>query len=92
MAGRKKKKKTFRAVTAVKELARERVGAPPPGQIVGGEKEEAGKAQNDAGQAIAGRSVMGARLVKRRGNGSVALHEKSADPGPGATARPTSEY
>jgi hypothetical protein len=33
MAGRKKKK-TFRAVTAVKEMARDRVGAPPAGQIV----------------------------------------------------------
>ncbi len=31
---RKKKAKRFRAVTAVKELARERVGAPPPGQVV----------------------------------------------------------
>jgi hypothetical protein len=31
---RKKKIKRFRAVTAVKELARERVGAPPSGQIV----------------------------------------------------------
>jgi hypothetical protein len=31
---RKKKKKRFRAVTAVKELARERVGSPPAGQIV----------------------------------------------------------
>ena len=31
---RKKKVKRFRAVTAVKELARERVGAPPAGQIV----------------------------------------------------------
>ncbi len=31
---RKKKKKRFQAVTAVKELARERVGAPPAGQIV----------------------------------------------------------
>lgn len=31
---RKKKKKTFRAVEAVKALARERVGAPPAGQIV----------------------------------------------------------
>jgi hypothetical protein len=34
MAGRKKRKRVFRAVTAVKELARERVGAPPAGQIV----------------------------------------------------------
>ena len=31
---RKKKVKRFRAVTAVKKLARERVGAPPAGQIV----------------------------------------------------------
>jgi hypothetical protein len=31
---RKNKKKRFRAVTAVKELARERVGSPPAGQIV----------------------------------------------------------
>ena len=31
---RKKKKKRFQAVTAVKELARERVGSPPAGQIV----------------------------------------------------------
>lgn len=31
---RKKKKKRFRAVTAVKELARERVGSPPSGKIV----------------------------------------------------------
>ena len=30
----KKKKKRFQAVTAVKELARERVGSPPAGQIV----------------------------------------------------------
>ena len=31
---RKKKVKRFRAVTAVKELSRERVGAPPAGKIV----------------------------------------------------------
>ena len=31
---RKKKVKRFRAVTAVKELARERVGAPPVEKIV----------------------------------------------------------
>jgi hypothetical protein len=31
---KKKKAKRFRAVIAVKELARERVGAPPAGQIV----------------------------------------------------------
>lgn len=31
---RKKKKKRFQAVTAVKELARERVGSPPAEKIV----------------------------------------------------------
>jgi hypothetical protein len=31
---RKKKMKRFQAVTAVKELARERVGAPPASQVV----------------------------------------------------------
>ena len=31
---RKKKPKRFRAVKAVKELARERVGTPPPEKIV----------------------------------------------------------
>jgi hypothetical protein len=31
---RRGKKKKFRAVTAVKELARERIGAPRPGQVV----------------------------------------------------------
>jgi hypothetical protein len=31
---RKKKPRRFRAVTAVKELARERVGSPPPEKIV----------------------------------------------------------
>ncbi len=31
---RKKKRKPFRAVTAVKELARERVGPPPSERIV----------------------------------------------------------
>jgi hypothetical protein len=31
---KKKKTKPFRAVTAVKELARERVGRPPSGKIV----------------------------------------------------------
>jgi hypothetical protein len=35
---RKKKPKPFRAVTAVKELARERVGQPPTEKIVIGKK------------------------------------------------------
>jgi hypothetical protein len=34
MARKKRKPKPFRAVTAIKELARERVGAPPPEKIV----------------------------------------------------------
>jgi hypothetical protein len=29
-----RKKKSFRAVSAVKALARERIGTPPPGQVV----------------------------------------------------------
>jgi hypothetical protein len=40
---RKTKTKRFRAVTAVKELARERVGAPPAGQIVIEKKKKAEK-------------------------------------------------
>jgi hypothetical protein len=36
-----KKKKTFSAVTAVKALARERIGEPPPGQIVLDSKKKA---------------------------------------------------
>jgi hypothetical protein len=31
---KKKRKKTFRVVTAVKALARERIGTPPPEQVV----------------------------------------------------------
>jgi hypothetical protein len=37
---RKKKVKRFRAVTAVKELARERVGTPPAEKIVVGKKKK----------------------------------------------------
>ena len=35
---RKKRKKPFRAVTAVKELARERVGTPPSEKVVPNKK------------------------------------------------------
>jgi hypothetical protein len=35
---KKKKVKRFRAVTAVKEMARERIGTPRPTQLVPGEK------------------------------------------------------
>ena len=34
MAGKKRKKKTFTASKAVRELARERVGSPKPSQLV----------------------------------------------------------
>jgi hypothetical protein len=34
MAPKKKKKKRFRAVSLVKEMARERIGTPPPTQVV----------------------------------------------------------
>lgn len=35
-----KNKKPFRAVSAVKELARERIGAPRPGQVVADRKKK----------------------------------------------------
>jgi hypothetical protein len=38
---KKKKTKPFRAVTAVKELARERIGTPPPTQVVPDRKKRA---------------------------------------------------
>ena len=37
---KKKRKKAFRAVTAVKALARERIGAPPPEQVVPNRKKK----------------------------------------------------
>ena len=40
---RKKKAKTFRAVQAVKELARERLGAPPTGKVVPHKNKDASK-------------------------------------------------
>ena len=40
---RKKKAKRFRAVSAVKELARERVGSPRAGQVVIEKKKKPGK-------------------------------------------------
>jgi hypothetical protein len=38
---RKKKLKKFRVVTAVKELARDRIGTPPPTQVVPDRKKRA---------------------------------------------------
>jgi len=40
MAKRKKKPKRFRAVEAVKALARERIGSPPPERVADGKKRE----------------------------------------------------
>lgn len=50
---RKKKVKRFRAVTAVKELARERVGAPPAGQIVVEKKKKPEKHKPTLGKLLA---------------------------------------
>ena len=49
---RKKKIKRFRAVTAVKELARERVGAPPSGQIVVEKKKKPEKHKPTLGKLL----------------------------------------
>lgn len=49
---RKKKKKRFRAVTAVKELARERVGAPPAGKVVPNKKKSAEKHKPTLGKLL----------------------------------------
>jgi hypothetical protein len=49
---RKKKKKPFRAVTAVKELARERVGAPPAGQVVVEKKKKPEKHKPTLGKLL----------------------------------------
>jgi hypothetical protein len=49
---RKKKKKRFQAVTAVKELARERVGRPPAGQIVVEKKKKPEKYKPTLGKLL----------------------------------------
>jgi hypothetical protein len=49
---KKKKTKRFRAVTAVKELARERVGAPPAGQIVVAKKKKPEKHKPTLGKLL----------------------------------------
>ncbi len=51
MAGRRKAKR-FRAVTAVKELARERVGAPPAGKIVVEKKKKPEKHKPTLGKLL----------------------------------------
>jgi hypothetical protein len=49
---RKKKQKRFRAVTAVKELARERVGSPPSGKIVVEKKKKPEKYKPTLGKLL----------------------------------------
>jgi hypothetical protein len=49
---RKKKPKRFRAVIAVKELARDRVGAPPAGQIVVEKKKKPEKHKPTLGKLL----------------------------------------
>jgi hypothetical protein len=49
---RKNKPKRFRAVTAVKELARERVGAPPPEKIVIDKKKKPEKHKPTLGKLL----------------------------------------
>ena len=52
MARKKKRKKPFRAVTAVKELARERVGSPPAEKIVIEKKKKPEKHKPTLGKLI----------------------------------------
>ena len=49
---KKRKQKRFRAVTAVKELARDRVGAPPAGQIVVEKKKKPEKHKPTLGKLL----------------------------------------
>lgn len=49
---RKKKIKPFRAVTAVKALARERMGAPPSGQVVVDKKKKPEKYKPTLGKIL----------------------------------------
>jgi hypothetical protein len=49
---RRKKKKPFRAVKAVKELARERVGTPPAEKIVPQKKRKAEKHKPTLGKLL----------------------------------------
>jgi len=49
---RKKKPKRFRAVEAVKALARERIGPPKPSQVVPGRKKKTEKHKPTLGQML----------------------------------------
>ena len=49
---RKRKKKTFSAATAVRELARERVGSPKPSQLVKARKDKPEKHKPTLGRML----------------------------------------
>jgi hypothetical protein len=49
---RRKKPRRFQAVTAVKELARERVGSPPPGRVVVEKKKKPEKHKPTLGKLL----------------------------------------
>jgi len=49
---RKKKVRRFQAVTAVKELARERVGSPPPEKVVPNKKKKPEKHRPTLGKLL----------------------------------------
>jgi len=49
---KKKKVKRFRAVTAVKEMARDRIGTPPPTQVVPDRKKKKEKHKATLGQML----------------------------------------
>jgi hypothetical protein len=50
----KKQVKRFRAVKAVKELARERVGTPPAGRVIKNKKEREEKHKPTLGKLLSG--------------------------------------
>ena len=52
MAGRKKKKKTFTASKAVRELARERLGSPKASQLVVAKKSKPEKYKPTLGKLL----------------------------------------
>jgi len=49
---RKRKKKTFSAATAVREMARERVGSPKPSRLVATKKAKAEKHKPTLGKLL----------------------------------------
>ena len=52
MQRKKKKKKTFSAATAVREMARERVGSPRPSQLVAEKKRKPEKHKPTLGKLL----------------------------------------